>query len=335
MNEDTESGLAPYARIVADIRSCIDTGELRPGDRVPSTREITRRWGVAMATATKALTVLRREGRVEAVRGVGTVVRRGPTTAPGPTASSGPVAETSEEGGSRGRPRTTTGAERRTHPEPHLTREGIVRAAIAIADTEGIEGLSMRRVSTELRVSTMALYRHVASKGELLTEMVDHLYTVDALPEPPPDDWRRALEVALLGEWEIYRRHPWAARLTVMAGGVISPGLMRNAEWMMRVIVAQGNTPDEALEILTIVSAYTSGMALQATRVALEEHEVGMDAAQWWCHRGPDLHRLADQGAYPTMFGVSGPPDVDGMFEPGMRRLLDGIAPLMERTGTL
>jgi len=122
MNEDTESGLAPYARIVADIRSCIDTGELRPGDRVPSTREITRRWGVAMATATKALTVLRREGRVEAVRGVGTVVRRAPTTDPAPADPAGPVAETSEDGGSRGRSRTTTGAERRPHPEPHRNR---------------------------------------------------------------------------------------------------------------------------------------------------------------------------------------------------------------------
>ncbi|AFR08193.1 TetR/AcrR family transcriptional regulator C-terminal domain-containing protein [Nocardiopsis alba] len=328
MNEDTESGLAPYARIVADIRSCIDTGELRPGDRVPSTREITRRWGVAMATATKALTVLRREGRVEAVRGVGTVVRGAPVpdTGPAPDLVDAPAANRGE----RERPR-----ERRSHPEPHLTREGIVRAAIAIADTEGIEGLSMRRVSTELRVSTMALYRHVESKGELLTEMVDHLYTVDALPEPPPDDWRRALEVALLGEWEIYRRHPWAARLTVMAGGVLSPGLMRNGEWMMRVIVSRGHTPDEALRILTIVSAYTSGMALQVTRVALEEHEVDMDAEHWWNRRGPRLHRLIAEGAYPTMLGVSGPPDVHGIFEAGMRRLLDGLTPLMEGEGTL
>ena len=100
----------------------------------------------------KALTVLRREGRVEAVRGVGTVVRRGPTTAPGPTASSGPVAETSEEGGSRGRPRTTTGAERRTHPEPHLTREGIKRVGPTAATLADAEGLQLHAASIRARL---------------------------------------------------------------------------------------------------------------------------------------------------------------------------------------
>src|SRR5258707_10107834 len=63
----------PYARIVAELRERIETGGLAPGDRVPSTREITRQWGVAMATATKALTALRQAGLVRSVPGVGTV----------------------------------------------------------------------------------------------------------------------------------------------------------------------------------------------------------------------------------------------------------------------
>ncbi|MYR86592.1 GntR family transcriptional regulator, partial [Streptomyces sp. SID685] len=59
-------------QIVGELRRRIETGELAPGERVPSTREITRQWGVAMATATKVLTELRREGLVRAVPGVGT-----------------------------------------------------------------------------------------------------------------------------------------------------------------------------------------------------------------------------------------------------------------------
>ncbi|HEX2810563.1 MAG TPA: GntR family transcriptional regulator, partial [Kineosporiaceae bacterium] len=58
---------APYARIVAEVREQIRTGRLVAGDRVPSTREITRRWGVAMATATKALAAMRHEGLVRVV----------------------------------------------------------------------------------------------------------------------------------------------------------------------------------------------------------------------------------------------------------------------------
>lgn len=64
----------PYQRIVADLRRRITDGELRPGDRVPSTRQLAIRWGVALATATKALTTLRQEGLVRAEARVGTVV---------------------------------------------------------------------------------------------------------------------------------------------------------------------------------------------------------------------------------------------------------------------
>ncbi|MGW8438716.1 GntR family transcriptional regulator [Nocardiopsis sp. NPDC055879] len=323
MSTNSGRGIPPYARVFVDIRARIDSGELRPGDRVPSTREITREWGVAMATATKALTALRREGLVEAVRGVGTVVRGEPDSDPTPTSAS------ALEGHEPERRR-----ERRSRTVPALTREAIVGAAITVADAEGIEGLSMRRVSSELRVSTMALYRHVADKGELMTAMIDRVYTDAALPEPPPDHWREALELALVAEWGIYREHPWAMRLTMMAGAVVSPGLMRNAEWMMRVITHQGRSADEAQEILVFVSAYTSGMALQATRVVLEDHEFGMDADQWWRSRAPEFLRLAAGGGFPVMFSVSGPLDVDGVFEAGMKHLLDGLTPRIEGTAT-
>ncbi|MFD0349486.1 GntR family transcriptional regulator [Kitasatospora aburaviensis] len=74
----------PFQRIAAELRRRIATGELAPGERVPSTRRIAQDWGVALATATKALTVLRLEGLVEALPRVGTVV-----AAPaGPTAGS-------------------------------------------------------------------------------------------------------------------------------------------------------------------------------------------------------------------------------------------------------
>src|SRR5215467_600797 len=76
-----------YREIAADLRRQIESGELAPGMRVPSTRAIVDRWGVAMATATRVLTELRHEGLVRAVPGVGTVVegdRRAPRTAPAP-----------------------------------------------------------------------------------------------------------------------------------------------------------------------------------------------------------------------------------------------------------
>jgi len=320
MSADAKREMPPYARVVADIRARIDAGELNPGERVPSTREIMREWGVAMATATKALAALRQEGLVEAVRGVGTLVR----------GTAEPAAQPVRPRERQEPPRVAAGAEHRPAGEPALTREAVVGVAITIADSEGIDGLSMRRVATRLRVSTMALYRHVASKNALVTAMIDQVYTEHALPEPPPGDWREALELALRTEWGIYRRHPWALRLTMLAGAVQSPQLMANAEWMMRVITAQGRSPDEAMRILILVSAYTSGMALQATQAVVEEYEYGMDSEHWWRTKGPEFLRIAEQGLYPLTFSISGPPDVRGVFDLGMRHLLDGLTPLIQ-----
>src|SRR5215510_13311106 len=97
----------PSARIAREIRRRITSGELRPGDRIPSARQITREWGVAIATATKVLATLRQEGLVEARPGVGTVVL-------GPRPGGGRAASTPRD----------------ERQEP--TRERIVRSAIAI-----------------------------------------------------------------------------------------------------------------------------------------------------------------------------------------------------------
>ncbi|MEW5630458.1 winged helix-turn-helix domain-containing protein, partial [Streptomyces hydrogenans] len=85
------SAVPRYSQIVGELRRRIEAGELAPGDRVPSTREITRQWGVAMATATKVLTELRREGVVHAVPGVGTVVTAVPTNPAAATPASTPA----------------------------------------------------------------------------------------------------------------------------------------------------------------------------------------------------------------------------------------------------
>src|SRR5271154_2012303 len=118
-----ERNLPRYSRIVDELRGRIESGVLEPGDRIPSTRDIVKQWGVAMATATKVISQLRTEGLVSATPGVGTVV--------------------ADVGG--------------------VTAERIVEAAVAVADAEGLSAVSMRRVASEIGVATMSLYRHVAN----------------------------------------------------------------------------------------------------------------------------------------------------------------------------
>jgi AcrR family transcriptional regulator len=117
-----------------------------------------------------------------------------------------------------------------TNREP-LTRERILRAAIELADREGIDGLSMRRLAQELGVEAMSLYHHVASKRDLLGGMLDLVY---AEMEPPTSegDWRAALRRTAISAHHVLLRHPWACQLLTSPS---SPSSSRLA-WMDGVL---------------------------------------------------------------------------------------------------
>ncbi|ASO20909.1 DNA-binding transcriptional regulator YhcF (GntR family) [Actinoalloteichus hoggarensis] len=303
--EPTEEDGPPYARIVGAIRARIASGELRPGDRVPSTRQITREWGVAMATATKALTALRREGLVHAKPGAGTVVSDRP-----------------------GRPANPTSASRAA--DVALNRETIIATAMGVADLEGLAALSMRRVATELGVSTMALYRHVEGKDALVHLITDAAFTETPLPEPP-SDWRRALEISARRDWRMYRRHPWAAARVSVPRPLLTPGGLANVEWLMRVLGA--DRPDRreaAMQAIITLTAFVVGMATWLGSDLDEEQETGVSNDQWWCSQDAELAELEATGRFPLLFAVDVPPDLDSVFEFGLARLLDGLAGSVE-----
>jgi DNA-binding transcriptional regulator YhcF (GntR family) len=146
----------PYQRIAAALRERITSGELKPGDRVPSTRQIAQEWGVAIVTATRVLTTLREEGLVIAKPRSGTVVAEARRI-----------------------------VARRRAAEPDQARERIVAAAIAIADAEGLGAVSMRRIATDLGMATMSLYHYLPGKDDLIAAMVDEAFGDDELPPMP------------------------------------------------------------------------------------------------------------------------------------------------------
>lgn len=314
------SGQPPYLRIVAEIRRRIADGELGPGDRVPSTRQIADQWGVALATATKALTTLRLEGLVEARPRTGTVV-----------AGSAPVAP----------PR------RHAPPAPpseqELTLDRIVRTAVDIADAEGLSALSMRGVAARLGVAAMSPYRHVGSKDDLVLLMADAAFGDETYPADAPEGWRSRIELGARTLWTLYRRHPWLAQLGSLTRPLLVPKLLVHGEWMLSALDGHGLDPTTLFDIHVLIYSHVQGLAVHLEWEAQAEASTGQSEDQWMDSRTSVLRELVESGRFPTFAKVVGSFHdgydlrLDALFESGLKALLDGLTPLVEgeETGSL
>ena len=109
-------------------------------------------------------------------------------------------------------------ASKRSEPV-RLSRDRIVRAAVDLADAEGLEGLSMRRLAEELDAAPMALYRHVTNKDDLIDDMIDVVFS--ELDVPTGSGWRTAMRERARGMRQALLRHPWAVGL--MEAGTPGP----------------------------------------------------------------------------------------------------------------
>ncbi len=292
---------APYQVIAAEIRRRIESGELAPGDRVPSTRALVREFGVAMATATKALQVLQQQNLVHARAGVGTVV---------------------------GSSRTQVRA-RQTSPE--LSRDEVVRMAIAIADAEGLAALSMRRIAAELGVSTMALYRYVGGKDALVLKMVDAAIGEFPFPAKPPATWRDGIETAARLQWAAYRRHLWLASAISLSRPQLLPNLLPHTDAVLRSVARFGLDKSAALYTAISVFAYIRGIALAMESEAQAEQDTGMTADEWaeqYSGQLTTMINLENLAGFRALFEQDGfefDYDLDQLFEFGLELVLDGL----------
>lgn len=307
----------PYVQIAAEIRRRITAGELRPGDRVPSTRQIAQEWSVAIATATKALTSLSQQGVVRAEPRVGTVVAT-PEPPPAP-------------------PQHATRRRAAREPDQELTRERIVRAAIEIADAEGLAALSMRSAAARLDVATMSLYRHVPSKGDLVVLMTDTVFGEHRLPEKPPPGWRERLELAARLQWAIYRRHPWLSQLVNLNRPLPLPNLLMHGEWVLAALDGLGLAAVTMLHVHITLYSYVRGIAINLESETQAEAETGITDQQWMDSQESAFEAITASRGFPTFARVVGDLskngydfDLDTIFEFGLGPMLDGIALLIE-----
>jgi AcrR family transcriptional regulator len=314
----------PYARIAAELRGQIERGELQPGQRVPSTREITGRWGVAMATATKVLAALRQDGLVHPVPGVGTVVSdpaTGPARQPAPARS--PEPGTGRAGPEAARPTART----------PMAPDRIVAAAIEVADAEGLAALSMRRVAAEIGAAPMSLYRHVADKDDLVVQMMNTVFARTRLPDPPPDGWRARLELAGRTFWAMFRAHPWLASALSLTRPQVMPDALPFTEWLLTALDGHGLELSTMFTTYLMLINYVRGTAVNLEAEAEAEAVTGLSSEEWLETQAQSWTSLPF-GGYP-MFQrlISQEYDfsLDEIFEFGLQRLLDGLDALIRQ----
>ncbi|WP_335936095.1 TetR/AcrR family transcriptional regulator C-terminal domain-containing protein [Streptomyces sp. PTD5-9] len=221
---------------------------------------------------------------------------------------------------------------------PHLTVGRIVRAGIAIADAEGLDALSMRRVAADLGASTMALYRHVASREDLVALMVEAALTDAPLPDTPPRDWRHGLERTARRDWELYHRHPWIlSKVLVTTRTHSSRALAADGESAFSAFDGLGLEPADAFRYMFMFASYVQGVALTyVSDVEAERKARRTDRRR--ANATDDARRaLCEPGAYPrlgpAMRAGGDPWDLDALFVSGLAGVLDGIAADLARRG--
>lgn len=222
--------------------------------------------------------------------------------------------------------------------KPDLSVDRIVRAAIEVADTEGLQALSMRRVAERLSVGTMSLYTYVPGKPELLDVMLDTVSAETARPDDVPGGWRGRLEQIARENWKLYLRHPWLLQVAT-SRPVLGPNVTAKYEYELCAIDGIGLTDLEMDAVLTLITGFVHGAARGAVEAAQAESQTGMTDQQWWDAHAPFFGVIADTSRFPVASRVGQAAgethqsayNAGHAFEFGLERVLDGIEVLVRR----
>ncbi|MCX4824173.1 TetR/AcrR family transcriptional regulator [Streptomyces sp. NBC_01142] len=216
-------------------------------------------------------------------------------------------------------------------PRTALSPQRLAVAAVALADAEGLEAVTMRRLASGLGVAPMAAYRYVSGKEDLLQLMIDQVYGELEFPENVTG-WREAMRALALGTRALMLRHPWLGRLSspqsVLA---LTPNRMAVAERALTALDGLGLDADTAMSVFRTVGAYAYGTAhAEVAWLQLLEGEGwgGGDDAR--LGMAPQMIWLMGTGRYPHfqryLTEAGRKDDPQWQFDNGLEAVLDGIA---------
>jgi AcrR family transcriptional regulator len=219
----------------------------------------------------------------------------------------------------------TTSRSGRATRRARLTRERILRAGLKLADEQGIEALSMRNLGRALRVEAMSLYKHVASKDDLLdglTELVMEEFEVPARDV----DWRTALRRSAISAHEALRRHPWAGPVLESR---LNPGpnRLRYLDSVVGVLREAGFSLPDVARAFMALDSHTYGFTIQELALPFNRDTMPDVAAVFTENLPTEFPNLMAMG----QLAASGRDAVPVEFEFGLDLILDGLERLRSR----
>jgi AcrR family transcriptional regulator len=229
-------------------------------------------------------------------------------------------------------------------PKPGLSVDAIVQTAVAVADADGLEAVSMARVAQELGFTTMSLYRHVTSKDELLQLMWNASAQGAEELVLEGDGWRQRLQMWALVQREVLDRHAWITQMP-MAAPPMAPNSLTFVEKGLEALDASGLAAADKLRVIGLISSYTlseARMAHDAARAAQDAPTPadGNELPSNWTYELL-LRELIDERTYPRLHQIAWSDEIgdnpSGFDEHeeylfGLDRILDGVQALIDRS---
>jgi AcrR family transcriptional regulator len=222
-------------------------------------------------------------------------------------------------------------------PKQRVSVDEVIRAAIAVADEEGLPAFSMRKVADRLGLKLMSIYTYVPGRAELIGLMVDEVAGERPLP-PHEGSLRQRLTGVAQQIWDEYHRHPWLLQVE-NSRPWIGPHGSDRYEWQLAAIEGAGFTDLEMDQVVTMVCNFTAGSARSSIDTRRTAEQSGISDAEWWAVNAPVLERLMPGDAYPISGRVgqaagqeyNAVGDPERSFRFGLDRMLDGIERLLDR----
>jgi len=195
-----------------------------------------------------------------------------------------------------------------------LSTQAIVDTAIALADVDGLDAVSIRRVAAVLGVRPMSLYTHIVSKDELLALMSNELMGTLIVEAPLPDDWREALTVIARRIFKMYASHRWLLGLLARRPRP-GPNVTRQAKQLARAVESLRLPADEMWTLLSIFNDYILGHALRVATTGVTSDFVDRLSAR-------------DRAELPEVAALANTDETrrsGEVFELGLQVVLDGL----------